>query len=255
MVKTRPRRRRFLQFSLRTVLVLITVVAVWLGTWLDRGRREKAAVEALRQSGYVTFDCDFQWDANGEFARTAKPPGPEWAREWLGRHCFMRVVGVTTTYGEFDDDALAPVAQFRQLRRFANDVEMVLSHLEGRGDWSTPCNYAMRDAGKYRPISDAGLTHLSRLAHLESLVLIGTEVTDEGLRQLTGLQRLKRLKISSPNITDEGVPLFLKLEGLEDLCISGTSVSGTGIAELRRGLPNCTVVGPEDARRGFYSPK
>jgi hypothetical protein len=249
MMKTRPRRRRFLQFSLRTVLVLMTVLAVWLGTWLDRGRREKAALEGLQDKGYVRVHYDYQWDANGKRVTNPSPPGPEWARQCMGEHCFTRVVRMSTTYYHLDDEGLSHVAQFGHLRMLYNDVGMV-SAGEFRSMWSSPNNYAEEDGGAVpNPITDTGVAHLRRLNRLRTLILVGTVVTDDGLRHITGLSRLKTLKISSPNITDEGIPHLLRLKKLEDLCISGTSISEAGVAELRRGLPNCEIVGSADAKR------
>ena len=108
------------------------------------------------------------------------------------------------------------------------------------------------------PITDAGLAHLSGLARLESLVLVGTVVTDDGVGYLAGLQRLKRLKISSPHITDRGVPQLCQLKGLSKLCLVGTSISDDGVARLRSELPNCQVIGPaglqehEKSRLGIH---
>ncbi len=254
--KARIQPRRFLQFSLRTVLVAMTVLALWLGMWLDRGRREKAAVEALSQKGYVGIMYDYQVDPSGKWVTNPSPPGSDWARDWIGEHCFTRVVRLSRFRSDLDDDALAHVAQFRQIRSLRNDVMMV-SAAEVHSLWISSANYI--DSGY---VTDTGIAHLKRLARLEALVLVGTTVTNDGLRELTGLQRLKRLKISSPNITDEGIPHFLRLRNLEALCVSGTSISEAGVSELRRGLPNCQIVGPadvpdpeeEEQQLGIYSP-
>ncbi len=260
MTKTKPPRRRFLQFSLRTLLVVMTVLAVWLGTWLDRGRREKAAVEALRQKGYVGIHYDYQVDSNGKRVTNASPPGPGWAHKFLGEHCFTRVVRMSSTYYDLDDEALAHAAQFRCLRILYNNVGMV-SVAEFRMSWSSPENYAASGSVP-DPVTDEGLARLRHLTRLETLILVGTKVTDDGLQHVTRLRRLTRLKISSPNITDQGIPHLLKLKNLKELCVSGTSISEAGVAELRRRLPNCAIVGPadvpepeeEEQRLGIYAP-
>ncbi len=244
MTKTKPRRRRFLQFSLRTSLIAMTILAVCLGAWLDRGRRKKAAVEALRQKGYVGIHYDYQFDANGKWVKNPSLPGPDWAREWMGEHCFIRVTRMSSTYYDLDDEALAHAAQFRQLRMLYNDVSMV-SVSEFRPMWTSPGDYA-EDGSVPNPITDVGLARLRHLTRLEVLILVGTKVTDDGLQHVTRLRRLEQLKISSPLITDQGIPHFLKLKNLKKLCVSGTSISEAGVAELRRRLPNCAIVGPAD---------
>ena len=238
-------RRGCLQFSLRTVLVVMTVLAVGLGTWLERGRREKAAVEALEQQGYTVVVYEYQVDVNGRYVRNPRPPGPEWARRWLGKHCSDRVVGLTASCSTFNDESLRFASQLHQLRTLDNSVIEVRT-VGKRASWSLPCNYATRAGRTYEPITDTGLGFVNGLTRLESLIMIGTVVTDDGLRHLRGLRRLKRLKISSPNITDEGIPYFLRLKRLDDLCVSGTSISEAGVAELRGGLPDCEIVGPAD---------
>lgn len=231
------------------MLVGMTVLAVWLGTWLDRGRREEAAVAALERKEYAGIHYDHELGGDGNWykvgvdrkgVKTAGPRGPQWARDWIGEHCFTRVVRLSTFSSVLDDDALAQVAQFRQLRMLRNNVMMV-SVVEATAPWPTPENCVF-DGG----ITDTGLAHLRRLTCLETLVLVGTNVTDDGLQHLTRLQRLKHLKISSSNITDEGISHVLKLRNLEDLCVSGTSISEAGVAELRRALPKCRVIGAAD---------
>ncbi len=250
-------RRRFLQFSLRTVLVVMTVLGVWLGTWLDRGRREEAAVEALSQNECVLMNYDFQLDDNGGITLPSPLPGPAWAREWLGEHCFTRVVWLRAGRSSLDDDALAHVAQFRQLRTLCNDV-WGTGLISGTAMVQPYWSYPSRPAGAGDdPITDAGLAHLSELIRLESLVLVGTIVTDDGLRHLERLQRLERLKISSPHITDRGIARLRKLRNLSKLCLVGTSITEAGVVKLQSGLPNCEIVGsagaPERERLGIYA--
>ena len=49
--------RRLLQFRLRTILLLTTVVAIWLGWWMTSARQQREAVAALRKIGaYISYD-------------------------------------------------------------------------------------------------------------------------------------------------------------------------------------------------------
>ncbi len=44
-------RRRWLQFSLRTAFVVLTLFAVWLGWWVERARDKRDAVQAVLAIG------------------------------------------------------------------------------------------------------------------------------------------------------------------------------------------------------------
>lgn len=49
--------RRYLTFSLRTLFVLVTALAVWLGIVIDRAREQQEAVKAIEAlGGVVTYD-------------------------------------------------------------------------------------------------------------------------------------------------------------------------------------------------------
>ena len=128
---SKPRRRWF-QFSLRTLFVLVTVLCVWLAVTVNRARKQREAVAAIEAvGGLVTYE--YQYDSSDTFSATAKPPGPEWLRELVGEEYFVSVtfVGLQNTQ-----------------------------------------------------VTDACLEHLKGLTNLETLNLIGTQVTDAGVKNL-----------------------------------------------------------------------
>ena len=68
------------QFSIRSLLVLVVVVAVpfsWLAVEMKKSRREREAVEALEKLG-AEVSYDYQLKKNVE------PSGPGWLRGLLG---------------------------------------------------------------------------------------------------------------------------------------------------------------------------
>jgi hypothetical protein len=77
MYRPQQRKRRWLQFSLRTLLVAVTLLAVWLGLWTDRARRQRVAVQRVRELG-----GDIRYDYENQ--KGGQPPGPEWLRRLLG---------------------------------------------------------------------------------------------------------------------------------------------------------------------------
>jgi predicted xylose isomerase-like sugar epimerase len=50
MIETKPKRRWF-RFSLRMLLLVVTVLCVWLGFNVNAARRQKEAVQAIRLAG------------------------------------------------------------------------------------------------------------------------------------------------------------------------------------------------------------
>lgn len=92
------RRRRWLQFSLRTFLVVISLAAVGMGIWVHRVRNQQRAVEALTALG-ARIVYEHQWPAWAGLPgaapfNQAEPPGPAWLRRWLGDAYFVKVVSV-----------------------------------------------------------------------------------------------------------------------------------------------------------------
>ena len=70
-------RRRF-QFSIRSLLFLIVVVALscsWLAVEMRAARRQKVIMAAIVKLGGTAF-YDYQFDSSGCFIPNAQPPGP-----------------------------------------------------------------------------------------------------------------------------------------------------------------------------------
>ena len=80
-------RRRWLQYSLRTFFVLLTVFCVWLGWTVHRANEQRKAVAWVREMGWsVEYD-------------DAEPPSPKWLVELLGVDYFQEVSFVVVLSG------------------------------------------------------------------------------------------------------------------------------------------------------------
>lgn len=172
--RPKPRRRRLLQFSLRSLLIFVLLVSIgmsWLGVKLERARRQREAVRVVRAAGGYAW-YDYEWED-----RFAEPPVPGWLRGLVGDD-FFDVVAVTVWRGDFGDDEMI------YLRR--------LTKLEMIGI----C---------YAQITDAGLEYLEGLTNLTDLILTDTQITDAGLKHLEGLTSLHSLDVRSNQVTPEGV--------------------------------------------------
>jgi hypothetical protein len=165
-----PRKRRWIRFSLKTLLILMTVLAVWLGLYVKSLRDRKAAVLDIKR-------------LNGVFG--VRFSEPEWLRHLVGdEEYFYDPVGVHFNSGDRPtDDDLAAVMKhlqrFRQLRHLT---------LAGTG------------------ITDASLSHLCALKNkLEMLDLSETKISDAGLPHLRCLTALKTLRLQNTATSLQGM--------------------------------------------------
>lgn len=91
----RPKRkRRWLQFSLRSLMIFTLVVAIpcaWLGHRIEEKRRERQAVAAIvKLGGGLRYDYE---NAPGKVP--LEPPGPRVLRSLLGENYFCEVDAVS----------------------------------------------------------------------------------------------------------------------------------------------------------------
>ena len=93
-------KRRFVRFSLRTLLLFMLVVCVALGWKVERTRKQRDTVAWVHQmGGSVVYD--YEVDDNGRRVPNAEPPGRKWLRNLLGIDYFDDVVEVDLL---FQDD-------------------------------------------------------------------------------------------------------------------------------------------------------
>jgi hypothetical protein len=81
-------------------------------------------------------------------------------------------------------------------------------------------------------VTDAGLIHLARLAHLEKLDLYQSWITDAGLAHLAGLTGLRELALGGTEITDEGLRHLAGLTKVARMHLGATHIRGPGLAHL-----------------------
>jgi hypothetical protein len=199
------RKRRWFQFSLRSLLIFTVLCAIgagWLGRRMDQKRKEREAVEAITQlGGKVEYDY--------QTIKGATPPGPEYLRAWLGENFFSEVASVQIHADEAGLDWLIPI----------KEVTLKDSHF-----------------------TETGLAHLKSLSGLRSLSLSGNRITDKELARLNGLAKLNSLSLAGADIGDAGLAKLKSLTELESLDVRKTRVTDAGVNDLQKSLPNCKIV-------------
>ena len=93
-----------------------------------------------------------------------------------------------------------------------------------------------------RNVTDDGLKHLGTMKNLVDLTLIKAQLTDQGLVHLTDCHNLRMLDLSLTPISDLGLKHLSKLKSLTKLRLQSTKVTAKGVAELKKSLPQCTIV-------------
>jgi len=204
-------RRRWFQFSLASLFLLVVIVAVpcgWLKAKMDRKAKERTAVAEIRKvGGGVLYD----W----QFPEQKEPPGATWIRKLFGDEFLAKVALVSYVGPEVTDDSLANLEVLADLE--------ILSLADTK-------------------ITNASLVHLKTLTKLRVLVLYGTGVNGTGLVHLNKLTRLEELDLEKSKVTNDGLSNLTGLAGLKLLNLHNTDVTDAGVAELQKALPNCEII-------------
>jgi len=223
-------KRRWYQYSLRTLFVLMTLFAVWLGLRIHRAQQQKEAVEALlKADGSIVYDSDWDHPLGGSSPQgRSLPPGSNWLRRQLGNDFFDEVTGVCFK-GTFQEmrshDPWGP----------SQDIDVsALTHLKS-------LRRLKRLDLRRMAVKDRGLVHVEGLVGLELLNLKLTEVTDAGMPRLSELTNLRELDLSKNHITDAGLVHLAGMARLQTLHLNGTKVTDEGVKKLQEGLPKCRI--------------
>jgi tetratricopeptide (TPR) repeat protein len=194
--------RRQFQFSIRTLLmlmVLVAIVAGWFFPKRERARRQKEAVVAVESvSGLVYYRPESQ-----------------------------PVLGETLVGVDFLSDVVAVEANVATLP--------TLTDLTDRSEFGEYYNgrlWTVTDPSFCTGISDAQLKYLAKLPTLEMLHLERTQITDAGLEYLRGLTNITDLSFADTRITDVGLVHLNRLTALRALNLTNTQVTGVAFEHL-----------------------
>ena len=159
MSASKPKLRWF-QFSLRSLLIFVTLCAIpcsWLAVKLQQAKRQREAVaEIVKANGAVYYDWECDKDGHRSIAFPWRPT-PTWWQNLLGDDLFQSVTRVNLPSGQVTDADLEHLKYLSQLEVLLIDNTQV---------------------------TDAGLENLKGLKHLNRLYLSETKVTDEGIKRL-----------------------------------------------------------------------
>jgi hypothetical protein len=225
--------RRWLRFSLRTMLLVVTVLCVWLGVKVNQARRQKEAVAALEELGATIYYAHQRQEEDDLRFDAGRPPNvPNWLRELAGDHFFQRAVWLFFSRELADKDlvhlAALPHIEHLNLGRAGIGVtDAGLAHLPRPDRLS-------RFSASGTSVGDAFLMRLAGAKGLERLILANTRVTNAGLRALRGMSDLRFLSLSGTSVGDDGLEALQDLESLEHIVLAETQVTDAGLVHLAR---------------------
>ena len=171
------------QFSVRSLLVLIVVVALpgsWLAWELKQAQMQRAALAEIEKFDVLVF-YDYQISKSGQVNILANPPGPDWLISAFGDDFMVDAVEVCLS-GNWHPDWDGNSVEHSD----PQVADALLPHIEKLRALQT---LFLRG----NLFNDAWLERLKRFTYLSTLCLIDTHVTEEGVRKLQ--QELPNCKI------------------------------------------------------------
>ena len=201
-----PPQRRWYQYNLRTLFIVVTVVCGLLAWLVIPIERQRAAILSFRRLG-------------ADVIYSPIPDDESWLRRTLR--------------------TALPCDYFDSIDHF--NIQSCPTFSDSDLEWIQPLTRLEVLVVYDAPVTDAGLKHLSGLTRLRTLVLDKTQVTDAGLVHLQGLTQLRYLSLNKTPIRDNGLAYLHGLKGLRELDLRNTQVTAAGIEELTLALPNCEI--------------
>jgi len=233
------RRSWRLQYSLRALLGLVTLVAVLLGWFLFECQKRQSQARLIAKCGtglgpglaFGDPEAPDGWSWKGI------PKPPKWARVCFGKQAdeyFRNVVGIWCDYGNADE--VLPLAldiptlrsvsieehvwhdspAYSALVRMTQINDLYFQYCEVRDSHLARLS-ALRKLEKFsllnhdrgglndeRPISDNGMAHLAKLPKLREIEITFTSVTDAGIAHLAKLRFLESLSLGPPSLRELG---------------------------------------------------
>lgn len=229
------------RFSLRTLLLIFTVFAVWLGLIVSRAKKQKVAVDTITKLGGSVY---YDYHIHKQGTKLTVPGG----RSVDEFGSIMTWGPGTITIGNERNSYLvgqalatpSPVPKW--LSRLVGEemfVKVIAVHLNDQRltDGDMQCLEGLPDIRVLKlsgtSITDQALVHMSGLRKLEELTLNGTSIEGPGLAHLQHLPRLEDLELSGTRITDDGLDQIAAPQSLSTINLDSTSVSDAGLAYLQ----------------------
>jgi len=205
------RKRRWLTFSLRTLLVftlLVGLVLGYFGSIYHRVQNQRALIEKMSALGFrvkYNYDPEFIDIMHPE---RSEPPGPWIGRALIGEDAYAHVDSVSC-----GDRAAHKPEDLRALSLFPK-----LRKVSIHGDW----------------VDDGAIDHLLNIPSLEHVDLAITRITSKGYSRLARCPTLKSLRLTGPEAGDDTFAPLHEASQLERLDLQRFDLSPVSFAHIGR---------------------
>jgi hypothetical protein len=233
----RPK-RRWLQFSLRSLFIACTVIAIACGTFIQHIRTQRQAVGEIRSlGGYVSYEANWL----GHLL-------PESIEQRLGEDAWGNVVLVDLRYRTIDRRMVTPTGEeldrvVRAISRLPDVSKLSLHTLALDDD----------DLAKFAPLRNIEELYINELFHvglkgtklecfagwtqLRSLDIVSRLDETLSLEPLARLPNLSRLGIGPGMLNEKDFKDIAKIKSLQMLSLFECNFDGECLRHLQ-GLPN-----------------
>jgi hypothetical protein len=242
-------RRRWIQFSLKGLLIATAILSLWLGRIVSQVHNQAVVVAEVQDAGgsvwFETDQCKFvdHWLTPDRIPSTA-PAGPGWLRQAVGEEYFRNVVQIDFTAAPTNDVRPQDLIQLAPRLRKLPLLETIRLELGDAGDDTLVKIIESSNLTRLKNlyvgslVTDRGIKHISELSGLETLNLRYTEVTDDGASHLANLRHLHSLFLYSAKLTEQGIPTILALPNLKKLILYDCAITEEQLASLAQHHPN-----------------
>lgn len=206
------RRLRF-RFTLSTLVLMVTAIAVVLGARVESLRREHAALADMRE---VWPDTSYEWEPNG-------PPSL-----WKGSR--------VTCISFICEENLGDPTQFRRFLSFGHLklLSFSFTSISPRHFECLPILPSVEelDLAFCAEVSDKDIACVAqRMPNLRRVYLPGTAITDEAVTHLAQLRHLQFLDIAQTSVTGRTLGALAACE-VEELILDKTKITIEAAASL-----------------------
>lgn len=240
---------RATRFSLRTLLLAMTVVALWLGWTSSSTNRQRRAVQTILAAG---GQVRYEHEAVNALGRQ-EPPVLRWFERWLGVDWFRDVIEVSLNGGKGTSASFAALAAFPRLEVFSAEGPQVADSdyevLRALPRLKTLCLFDVKNKpAAFEPlaglpnleamclagpgVTDETLRHVGRLSTLKHLEVWGRQIGSAGVIHLANCRALEQLQLLDTGVSDEAAGAIAQMANLEYLSLRGAAISDSGLAAL-----------------------
>lgn len=266
-------RRRWFQYGLRTLLVVVTLVVAGLVAWrayiapYEQQRQTMLLVERL--GGGCETKTEDKWggrfyhDGFKSVTRVDLTNCDDPARYIDAISRLPKLEILVVGGNNFTDDHLRRLHRISSLQGLVLDCTNVTDTAIAELERALPkldIFQSYRRAWqnfKYQPIKSVRFGEIAdtykgahkdlrqRVDYSGYFMVIAafnsTRADDADLRELARIWTLEELVLDNTEITDAGLAHLPQLKGLAKLSVVGTKVTPQGIAKLRQALPKCEI--------------